>query len=257
MGIYTLDADFSSLNVKKANNWILRLRDMTEDAFADRGNRARLLGNLLIIEQYTHTLRQGLSAKGAQPSAVLVQVLDLLWGYLEKRISVKDFEDFSNNVYASTLFHNADEELTDEQEDFYQEHFGSTELCSVEWKIITWASGLLMELVAIEGGRVEFEEIEGYEQISFADIDDLLGFLTDVSIALANIPLSSDTGADHSKAAEQVYQTELFQKIIERIQSSLKTALVAVPEQYASLRTEYQQYTIISEEYCTGFVDFL
>ncbi len=254
MGIYTLDSDFSSLNGKKADNWILRFRSMAGDAFAGQGNRPRLLGCLLILEQCVHTLRHGLSVNGRQPSAILSEALDVLWGCLEERAAIKDFEDFSNNVYASTLFHYAGEELTDGQEEFYRKHFGNEKLCSFEWQMLTWASGLLMELTAIKGSRVDFEKIKGYEQISFADIDDLLGFLTDAGISLLRIPLPSCSGTDYSKAVEQVYQTELFRGIIRHIQSSLKTALAAAPEQYGALRAEYQSYTIIPEEYSADLV---
>jgi len=162
MSKYTLDMDFSLLNGPKAHNWIRRFRDMADSAFAGKDNRSRLLGNLLIIEQYVNTLKIGLSADGKQ----------------------------------------------------------------------------------------------SYEQISFAEIDDLLAFLTDASISMENIPLPSSTGADYSKAAEQVYQTALFQSMIERIQDSLKTALLATPEQYPELRAKYQERTIIPVESITKLMDF-
>ncbi len=256
MSKYTLDMDFSLLNGPKAHNWIRRFRDMADSAFSGKDNRSRLLGNLLIIEQYVNTLKIGLSADGKQLSTVLVSTLDFLWDYTERNASVADFQDFANNVCASAFAHGTGEALTDAQAKFYQKHFGGLELSAIEWQNITWTSGLLMEVTAIEGGRVDFEELESYEQISFAEIDDLLAFLTDASISMENIPLPSSTGADYSKAAEQVYETALFQSMIERIQDSLKTALLATPEQYPELRAKYQERTIIPVESITKLMDF-
>lgn len=256
MGKHTLDTDFSALNGPKAHNWILKFRDMADSAFADRDNRSRLLGSLLIIEQYVHTLREGLSADGKQISPVLETALDYLWDYLEGRAAATDFQDFANNIYAGSLACSVGEELTDTQEKFYQEHFHDTELSPVERQIITWVSGLLVEVVAIEGGRLDFEEIADYERISFADIDDLIAFLTDAAISIAGISLLSDKGGDYARAAEQVYQTALFRHMIEHIQNSLQTALNAAPEQYSSLRTEYQKYTIIPAEYIADLMGF-
>lgn len=53
---YTLDTDFSSLNGPKASNWIMDFQDMVCDAFADSNRHSWLLGNLLILEPYLHTL---------------------------------------------------------------------------------------------------------------------------------------------------------------------------------------------------------
>lgn len=257
MSKYSLDTDFSSLNGPKANNWILRFRDIAETAFKNSDTRSRLLGNLLVIERYVHTLQQGLSFKGKSPTPVLINALDLLWSYAEGRITVIEFQDFANNIYASTLAYNSDEELTDIQADFYKSYFENEPPTAIEWQIITWVSGLLIKLVAIEGGRLDFEEIASYEQIGFADFDDLFGFLTDACIYLANIPLSSSTGRDYEKATEQLYKTPLFCHIVENIQGSLKTAIAATSEQYQSLRMECQQLTIIPNEYAANLMNFL
>ena len=61
---YTLNTDFSSLNGPKAANWIMDFQDMAEDAFADSSSHSRLLGNLLILEPYLHTIRQGQDGSG-------------------------------------------------------------------------------------------------------------------------------------------------------------------------------------------------
>ena len=83
---YTLDTDFSSLNGPKAANWIMGFQDMVEDAFADSNSHLRLLGNLLILEPYIHTLRQGLTDTGRSVSDVCQEALDVLWDYLEDKM---------------------------------------------------------------------------------------------------------------------------------------------------------------------------
>lgn len=257
MSKYSLDTDFSALNGPKANNWILRFRDIAETAFKNSDTRSRLLGNLLVIERYVHTLQQGLSFKGKSPTPMLMKALDLLWSYAEECITVTEFQDFANNIYASTLAYNSDEELTDTQAEFYKSCFENEKPTTIEWQIITWVSGLLIKLVDIEGGRLDFEEIASYEQIGFADFDDLFGFLTDACIYLVNIPLPSSTGRDYEKATELLYKTPLFCHIVENIQGDLKTAIDATSEQYQSLRMEYQQYTIIPDEYAANLMNFL
>ena len=100
---YTLDTDFSSLNGPKAANWMMDFQDMAEDAFADSGSHSRLLGNLLILEPYMHTLRQGLADLGRTVPVILQKAIDLLWDYLEGKKAVSDFQDFANNLYAAKL----------------------------------------------------------------------------------------------------------------------------------------------------------
>ena len=100
---YTLNTDFSSLNGPKAANWIMGFQDMAEDAFADSGSHSRLLGNLLILEPYMHTLRQGLADLGRTVPVILQKAIDLLWDYLEGKKAVSDFQDFANNLYAAKL----------------------------------------------------------------------------------------------------------------------------------------------------------
>ena len=110
---YTLDTDFSSLNGPKAVNWIIGFQDMTEDAFADSSSHSRLLGNLLILEPYLHTIRQGLADRCRTVPAILQEALDILWDYLEGRKAPSDFQDFANNLYAAALDYSVGEEITD------------------------------------------------------------------------------------------------------------------------------------------------
>lgn len=254
---YTLDTDFSSLNGPKASNWIMGFQDMACDAFADSNSHLRLLGNLLILEPYLHTLRQGLADKGRTVPTILQKAIDPLWDYLEGKKAVSDFEDFANNLYAATLDYNVGEKITDAQAEFSKNFVDIPWGKTCEWQILTWLSILLMEVVAIHGGRLDFEEFEEYEwEIDFSEMEEMLNMLTDASIKLTGTPLPSNKAVDVMNAWEQVYQTPLFRKIVERIQNGLKAALSAVPEQYPALREEYRQYMILPEEYAAKFLEF-
>ena len=114
-----------------------------------------------------------------------------------------------------------------------------------------------MEVVAISGGRLDFEEYEEYEQdVDFAEMEEMLNMLADAFIDLTNTPLPSNKASDVMNAQEQVYQTPLFLQFIEGIQNGLKAALSATSEQYPALREEYRQYTILPEEYAAKLLEF-
>ena len=254
---YTLNTDFSSLNGPKAANWIMGFQDIVGDAFADGSSHSRLLGNLLVLEPYVHTLRQGLADRGRTVSAILQEALDILWDYLEGKKAVPDIQDFANNLYAATLNYNVGEEITDLQAEFYRKYVDIPWGSTCEWQILTWLSVLLMEVVAINGGRLDFEEYEEYEQeVDFAEMEEMLNMLADACIEFTDTPLPSNKAKDVMDAQEQVYQTPLFRQFIERIQNGLNTALAAAPEQYPALRQEYCQYTILPEEYAVRLLEF-
>lgn len=40
---------------------------LADEAFKNSSNQTRLLGNLLVLEQYMHTLEQGLQENGEEP----------------------------------------------------------------------------------------------------------------------------------------------------------------------------------------------
>lgn len=252
---YTLDTDFSSLNGPKAVNWIIGFQDMTEDAFADSSSHSRLLGNLLILEPYLHTIRQGLADRCRTVPAILQEALDILWDYLEGRKAPSDFQDFANNLYAAALDYNVGEEITDAQAEFSRKYVDIPWGKNSEWQILTWLSVLLMEVVAISGGWLDFEEYE--QDVDFVEMEEMLNMLVDVFIDLTDTPLQSNKAVDVMNAQEQVYQTPLFRQFIERIQNGLKAALSATPEQYPALREEYRQYTILPEEYAVKLLGCL
>ena len=254
---YTLDTDFSTLNGPKAANWIMDFSGIVEKAFADSNDHARLLGNLLVLEMCAHTLRQGLAGIGRTVPVILQDALDLLWEYLEGNKEPSDLQDFANNFYASTLNYNVGEEISEAQEEFYKANFKDVGRTTFEWRILTWLSVVFMELVAVTGGRLDFEEYREYEpEIDFAEMQVMIELLGDACIEFTGTPLPSNKVKDVTNALEHVYQTPLFRQFIGRIQNGLIAALSAVPEQYLVLREEYCRYTILPEEYAAKLLGF-
>ena len=58
---YAIFTDYTQLNKQQANDWVQDCSQLAEEAFRNCSNSARLLGNLLVLEQYCHTVRQGLA----------------------------------------------------------------------------------------------------------------------------------------------------------------------------------------------------
>ena len=58
------------------------------------------------------------------------------------------------------------------------------------------------------------------------------------------------------KLWEDVYETPLFQSIVFKIQKGLKDAINAKPEDYAKLKNEYSQYSILPEEFAADFLEY-
>ena len=118
---YTLETDFAALDGPGANRWLNSFQEMADAAFADSGDRCRLLGNLLVLERYIHTIQQGLRTTGGQISRGTQSAIDQLWAYLEGRAVPADFAEFANNLYACLLAYDVGENLTEEQEAFQQQ----------------------------------------------------------------------------------------------------------------------------------------
>ncbi len=172
---------------------MMGFQDIAHDAFADSGSHSRLLGNLLILKSYMHTLRQGLAEQGRMVPVILQKAIDPLWDYLEGKKAVSDFQDFANNLYAAALDYNVGEEIADAQAEFSRNFVDIPWGKTCEWQILTWLSTLLMEVVATCGGRLDFEEFEDYEQeIDFSEMDEMLNMLADAGIELTGMPLSSN-----------------------------------------------------------------
>lgn len=253
---YTIDTDFSLLHGSETSEWMLQFLEMVDCAFKDYKDDSRLLGNLLILERYIHTLQQGLAVSKKRISTGLEYACNLLWDFLEGHVTPSDFQDFANDYYACLLAYNVGNIHTDAPKEFYVQYFTDTNPDAYELLAVEWSSGLLMQLVSIAGGRIDFDEFEECKQIDFYGVNVMLEVLEDACIGLTNTPLSSCMAKDLRIAMEQVHQTSLFQKIIKFIQEDIQVAQKAVPEEFVSLRNVYKEYTIIPEEYAVGLLEY-
>lgn len=215
--------------------------------FENSNSRSRLLGNLLIMKRYINTVQQALAASNSKISLGLEYAEYLLWNYLEERITAVDFQDFANDYYACLLNYNVGD--VDIPKEFQFKYFADSKPESYELLAIEWSAGLLMQLVSMEDGRVDFEDFEECKQIDFYGPHVMLDILKVTCIELTGIPLKSTNGTDLEKAMEQVRKTSLFQEIVMHIQNDLQTAAEAAPTEYESLRNEYKKYTIIPEKF--------
>ena len=123
MAAHTLFCDFASLNRKDAGDWVSNCSKLADEAFKNSSNQTRLLGNLLVLEQYMHTLEQGLQENGEEPLPITYQSIQMLWDYLDGKMKPSDFADFANSLYACVLEFMVGEELTEEQSAYYENHF--------------------------------------------------------------------------------------------------------------------------------------
>ena len=248
---YTLFTDFSSLSGREGSNWLGDLYHMAEGAFQDSDDRHRLLGNLLVLERYCHTLRQGLAERGEELSPILFQGIELLWDCLESRVSPLAFQDFANSLEGCVFAHNVGTS-EDAPQDFYQSYFAEGSLTGYEWLAIEWISGLLIQLVYLAGGEIENPDFGEIDRLDFYGVCDMLNILEDASTALAG-------GSDRATTLEdleQVHLTPLFRQIVANIQRDLHTARSAVPDQCAALREEYRQYTILPKAYAARLLEY-
>ncbi len=211
------------------------------------------MGNLLVLERYCNTVQQGLAADKAQLSVCLRYAQGLLWDYLGGHVTAADFQDFANDYYAWLLEHNVGPEGF--RSEYFAEYFVDSCPEAYEWFAVEWSSGLLMQLVSIEGGRVDHEDFEECGNLDFYGPLSMLDMLEDVCIYLTDTPVASNRGADLEEAMAQVRKTSLFQEIVMHVQNDLQAALLAAPTEYEALRKEYGQYTIIPEQYAARMLE--
>lgn len=183
-------------------------RTAIENVFANCDNEKRLLGNLLVLTRYKNTLQQGLSREGKVLSLGLRNAVELLWDFLEKNALPSKFADFSNLLYECHYINSVGE--SDElPEPFYSEYFGNNYPCAYEWMAVEWASGLLMQLVAIAGGRLDYDDFEGCEHVDFYGVHLLL---------------------DQLEVISERQETLQFQEIAQIVKSDLQQARNSCPE---------------------------
>ena len=68
----------------------------------------------------------------------------------------------------------------------------------------------MMQLVSIEGGRVDYEDFEECGALDFYGPLCMLDMMEDVCIGLTDTPVVSNRGTDLEKAMTQVRKTSLF-----------------------------------------------
>ena len=254
---YTLKTNFAALEDAQANEYLMDFGQIIEKAFEHSDSRMRLLGNLLVLKRYCNTVRQGLAGQGheAKLSVCLRYAQGLLWDYLGGRIAAADFQDFANDYFAWLLEHCVGPSI-DLYESLYAEYFTDSCPDPLEWIAAEWSCDLLMKLVSIEGGRVDYENFEECGKLDFYRPLCMLDMMEDVCIGLTDTPVVSNRGTDLEKAMTQVRKTSLFQEIVMHVQNDLQTALLAAPTEYEALRKEYGQYTIIPEQYAARMLEY-
>ena len=254
---YTLKTNFAALEDAQANEYLMDFGQIIEKAFEHSDSRPRLLGNLLVMERYCNTVRQGLAGQGheAKLSVCLRYAQGLLWDYLGGRVTAADFQDFANDYFAWLLEHCVGPSI-DLYESLYAEYFADSCPESYEWFAVEWSSGLLMQLVSIEGGRVDYEDFEECTELDFYGPLSMLDMLEDACIELTDTTLVSNRGDDLEKTMIQVHKTSLFQEIVMYVQNDLQTALLAAPAEYEALRKKYGQYTIIPARYAARLLEY-
>ena len=114
----------------------------------------------------------------------------------------------------------------------------------------------MMQLVSIEGGRVDHEDFEECGNLDFYGPLSMLDMLEDVCIYLTDTPIASNRGADLEEAMAQARKTSLFQEIVMHVQNDLQTALLAAPAEWEALRKEYGQHTILPERYAARMLEY-
>lgn len=253
---YAIFTNFTTLSKKQANDWVQNCSQLAEEAFRNFSNASRLLGNLLILEQYFHTVCQGMAENEEEPEPILQESMDLLWNDLYGTVQPKEFADFAHNLYACVLEYMVGETLTEEQQEFYENHFQDALDNSCQWNILSWMATLLMELTAIYSDRMDVEEFADCEQVDFVEIDEMLNFLSEVCIEFAEVECKSNRAVDVIQAFEDVCVTPLFQSVVGQVQKALQDAWNATPEQYQTLREAYQKKGILPEEYAAELLEF-
>ena len=64
MSKYEIFSDYTTLNKKDTSDFMANISKLADEAFKNSDNKTRLLGNLVILEQYFNTLRDGLNKLG-------------------------------------------------------------------------------------------------------------------------------------------------------------------------------------------------
>ena len=72
-------------------------------ALKDSSHKVHVLANVLLLEQYFNTWRQGLQKEGKELAPVVSITMELLWDYLFGKKKPSEFDSYANCLYACTL----------------------------------------------------------------------------------------------------------------------------------------------------------
>ena len=96
---------------------------------------------------------------------------------------------------------------------FYKEYFGNGYPCAYEWMAVEWVSGLLMQLVAIAGGRLDVDDFEDCEYVDFYGVHLLLDQLAIIAEGWETLPfqkIAQIVSSDLQRARNSIHTRKCF-----------------------------------------------
>ncbi len=106
----------------------------------------------------------------------------------------------------------------------------------------------MMQLVSIEGGRVDHEDFEECGNLDFYGPLSMLDMLEDVCIYLYRYARRIKQGADLEEAMAQVRKIHYFRKLSAHVQNDLQTALWPRLRNGKHCGKNTRQHTILPEQ---------
>ncbi len=246
---FSLNTDFSKLDSQSAHKFMTAFTDIADNAFCDRDEKCRLLGNLLLMSRFLNAVRLAMEEQDAELSPGITKAYDILWDYLEGKTQPVEFEEFANNLsgFCSNCAIGTD---FDVPEEFYAEYVpNAAELTALESTLFEWFDFLLLAVVNRAGWHIPHFEDNCPEDIDFGGLSEMLDIFSDMCFELCDIIVPSSRAGDLLKAEEQLYKTPLYTGFIVVLQNDLKTALNAAPADYRGLREKYRTLSAFPDEY--------
>lgn len=231
------EIDFAALSAKEKSKFILDLRDLAEECFAEYSFEVAINAQLLIFTRWWNSYRLMI------PENPIPKVMDIimekLWDYQEGKLEQSEFVYFAKCLDAVVLeIATGDTEKMDEDEayyDFKAEYFEDWDDCY---------DSFLVDFSYI------YYEIYQHE-IAWTGVEDMI----DGDIADLKIPLLEEMEEDSDctayaveKRVQEIYSTPRFCQVIALLQKDIKTALEGKP--MAELRKIYQNEYLFSPEDC-------
>lgn len=231
------EIDFATLSGKEKSKFILYLRDLAEECFAEYPFEVAIKAQLLIFTRWWNSYR--LMVPENPTPKILEIIIEKLWDFQEGKLAQSKFEEFAKCLEAVVLeIATGDTEKMDEDEKYYDfeaEYFGDWDDCYTSF--------------LIDVSYICYEICE--REIAWTGVEDIL----DGDIADLKIPLleemeeeSNCTAIVLEKRAQQIYSTPTFCKVIALLQEDIRTALEG--ESITELRKRYQKEYLFPPEDC-------